>query len=231
MYTLLLRLARKWHRWTAWGIGIFVLMWFMTGIVMVYPFGDPGREAPPNPIALDSTVIAPGVALRALEAQGSIGKVRSLQLRQIGDRTVYVISARGDSYAIDARTGAPFILAESTAVRVLTSLMREGATADYVVALRSRSADFEGPFPAFRVNFSGTVSATAYMSNIGDVRIKGGNARLKAIAGGLHTFVVPKLSMRVATRRNLIIAASLIACFLAFTGYVLLMPVRRRAES
>jgi hypothetical protein len=231
MYTSLLRLSRKWHRWTAWGIGIFALMWFVTGILMVYPYAEIERAVAPAPLQLDSTIIAPNAALSALAARGVAGPIRSVQLRQIGERTIYLVAARGGSHAVDARTGTPFELAESTAVRLVTGAVREGATVKEVQLLRASNGEFDGPFPAYRLALRGSVKASAYVSNIGDVRIKNEDNRLKGLAGRLHTFVFPKVPLSVATRRNLIILASVFAVFLACTGFFLLLPVRRRSTT
>jgi hypothetical protein len=206
-------------------------MWIVTGILMVYPYADAGREPPPTPIVLDSTVMAPSDALRALSGSGAIGPVRTLQLRQIGDRTVYLISSLGGWHAVDARTGAPFVLAESTAVRIVSTLSPEGATVTGVRTLRAENTEYSGPLPAYRIELGGAVSSSVYMSNIGDISIKSSGGRLKGLAGRLHTFVFPKIPMGVSIRRSAIILASVIAIFLVLTGYFLLLPNKRRAVS
>lgn len=231
MFTPFIRFSRKWHRWTAWGIGIFALMWFVTGIFMILPVAEIERHVAPPALVVDSTLITPGAAVAALATSGVAGPPRGVQLRQVGDRTLYIVSARGGWHAVDARTGIPFELAESTAVRLATNAVREGATVTEVKRLNATTPDFDGPFPGYRIALGGSVRASAIVNNLGDVRVRKEGVSAKALAGKLHTFNFPKIPLSVDARRNLLIFASVVAVFLGCTGFVLLFPVRKRSQS
>ena len=227
MYTALLRLARKWHRWFAWGLGLVVLMWFVTGIVMVYPFDELQRRSPSTFIAVDSTILAPQQVLERLGAVGGDGRVRSLSMRQIGSHPVYLVSVGGRGHVLDARTGAPHILAESTAASVISGLV-PGTRVAAVTTLRERDGDYDGALPAVRVTLEGSTRTTAYMAPNGDVTFRSPMNRFRQLAGGLHSFIVPKVPISVGLRRGILVFAGVLSVILSVSGFVLLMPVRRR---
>lgn len=229
MYTALLRLARKWHRWFAWGLGLIVLMWFVTGIVMVYPFAEVQRSSPGSFITLDSTILAPQRALELLGAAHE-GRVRSLSMREIGGHPVYLVSVGGRGHVLDARTGAPFVIADSTAASVVGGLV-PGARVVEATAIRQREGGYEGALPAIRVTLEGDKRITAYMAPNGDVTFRSPMNRFRQVAGGLHSFVVPKVPMSASLRRGILIFTGVLSVILSVSGFVLLMPVRRRAAS
>lgn len=226
MYNALIRLARKWHRWFAWGLGLIVLMWFATGIVMVYPFAELQRPSPATFITLDSTILAPQRVLEALGAAGD-GSVRSLSMRQIGGDPVYILSVDGRGHVLNARTGAPYVVSESTAASVIGGMV-PGAQVAAVTTIRERDGDFDGALPAVRVTLEGSTRTTAYMAPNGDVTFRSPMNRFRQIAAGLHSFIVPKVPISVSLRRGILIFVGVLSVILSVSGFVLLMPVRRR---
>jgi hypothetical protein len=203
-------------------------MWFVTGIVMVYPFAEIQRKSPNAFITLDSTILSPQQVVQGLAASPEGGRVRSLSMRQVGGQPVYVVSVDGRGHVLDARTGAPFVLAESTAVRVIRGLVAADARVGAVTTIRAPDGRYDGALPAVRVTLEGRAPATAYMAQNGDVTFRNSMNRFRKLAGGLHSFIVPKVPMGAPLRRGLLIAVGLLSIILSVSGFVLLMPVRRR---
>ncbi len=229
----LLRRSRQWHRWGAWGLGAIVLLWTVSGLFMIMPAGRAALRPPPPPdIQLSEDVVTPQAALAAIEAPGGDGpvKVRGVSLEPLDGRLFYRFTLRrGGTRLIDARSGAPFVLDDSTAGRLARASIRRDPGIVSVNRLTKSDGEYRGSFPAFRVVFDDAARTTAYVSKDGGVSVPDSRMRLKQGAERLHTFNIRALtSVSPALRRWLLYVTSVGTVALIVTGFVLLLPVRRR---
>ena len=162
MIAPLLRRSRQWHRWGAWGLGAFVLLWTVSGLFMILPTGRPIMRPPPAPdIELGADVVTPQAALASLEGDGPV-KVRSVTLEPLDGRLFYRFSLRkGGDRMVDARTAAPFVLDDSTAARLARAAVRRNPGVAGVERLTKGDARYKGSLPAFRVVFDDAAATTA----------------------------------------------------------------------
>lgn len=227
------RLSRKWHRWGAWGLSIIVLLWTVTGVIMIVPSGGHTvGEGSARDLELGADVVAPPVARAALEGDGPV-RVRALSLEALGGRLYYRFTLRhGGTRLVDARTAMLFAVDDSVAARLARGAIRADAGIASLDRLSKSDGRYRGPFPVHRVVFDDHDGTTAYVATDATVSFADPRLRMKQIAGGLHTFAVAGLTTSKPTlRRWLLVVTSLGTIALVLTGLVLLLPLRRRESA
>lgn len=112
----------KVHKWIAVVVGVFFLVWLISGIVMILPPLFPGPPRQQNPAALDfrEVTVSPAQAVGNLaKSLGSYPEVNRVTLRRIGDALAYEVSVEsGISHLIDARSGEVFTITPEIAEQI-----------------------------------------------------------------------------------------------------------------
>lgn len=228
-----LRLSRRWHRWGAWIVGLVVLLWTVTGIFMVLPGPAAPREAVASErITLTDDLLSPHAALARATA-GELPPIRGLELRQLDGRLVYHVWAmRGAPLLVDARSGDPVIIDDSLAVRLARSFAGVASPVARVERLERSDALYRGRLPAMRVVLATPETTVIHVAADGVTSFAAPRQRLKGIMGRLHTFSIPRVTdPRPTLRRALLIGTSVVTLALILTGFVLLLPPRRRTTA
>lgn len=228
-----LRLSRRWHRWGAWVVGLVVLLWTVTGIFMVLPGPAVPREVVANErISLTDDLLAPQAALARATA-GELPPIRGLELRRLDGRLVYRVSTmRGAPLLVDARNGDPVIIDDSMAVRIARDLAGVDAPVARVERLERNDTLYRGSLPATRVVFAKPGTTVIHVAADGTTSFGVPRQRLKGIMGRLHTFSIPRITdPRPTLRRVLLVGTSTVTLALIVTGFVLLLPPRRRTTA
>ena len=225
----------KLHKWIAVTAGSFLLLWLISGIVMVVPqnfFHVPFRPQQTAPIDLQQVTLSPAEALSHLSKtlDDSPG-VRSVRLRKIAHSVVYEINlARGESYLIEARSGQLLTITPASVEQIARYYVPSQASVLEIEPITQHSYSYPwGPVPAFRIMFDND-NSTAYYVSARDGSILRSNrwSRILGAIESLHRFEPLKLvTRREGIRKGLLILLSLVGVAAAATGYYLALPNRR----
>jgi hypothetical protein len=212
-----LKLIYKWHKWIGVSVGLVLAMWLFTGIIMVT--GRP-LNLPSRPLDFSTAVISPAQA----SATSAVAVTR-LELIGIGSAPIYKISTDSGTTLIDARSGEPFVVADSIAVAI--AIEASGISG---VTRTTRMAS-EGSAPGYRIVFSDPASTVVEVDANGAARVTDRLRRFRSLMGGLHTFGVLR---RVIDSRNtvagLLVGVAGTALVSVVTGYIMALPRRRRSR-
>lgn len=103
-----LRLLHLGHRWLGIGLCLMVLLWFISGLVMLFvarpQLDDAERLAGLPPLVADSVRVSPATAWQAL---GLPGAPQAIRLTAAGGAPAYRFLAEQRWWQVDARQGQP----------------------------------------------------------------------------------------------------------------------------
>ena len=225
------RFVMKTHKWLAVGVGLFTLLWFASGVVMVLPkslLGGAKLSAQGEAAAPDFKQIAITVpqAIAAAEAATGPGLVTTgVDLRTIEGRLYYQISTvKTGSHLIDAISGAPLEITEAYAKQIAVRALGTAAPLERSETLRSYSMEYAyGPLPVFRFAFADPAGTIVYLDPLtGEMRVSNRNVRIRTFIAGAHTFnfLTPLLAVRGA--KIVLIFFSLVGLLMSLFGFWIL---------
>ena len=230
----------KVHKWIAVTVGVFFLVWLISGIAMVLPnsWYTPVPQRRPGPIDFKEVTVSPAEAIATLaRLLGSYPEVNSVNLKRIRERAVYQISVkRGDLHLIDARSGEVFKITQELAEQIARDEFPLEARVLQIDLVTRNSFSYPwGSVPAYEVVFDDNQATMSHVAvSGGTVRRSTRWSRIQAAVVSLHTFEPLKLiTKRKAARKGLLLLLSLLGIAVAGTGYYLSIPRRRvrRQES
>jgi uncharacterized iron-regulated membrane protein len=187
------RFLYRTHIWLAWLVGVPLLFWTVSGLVMTaLPIDEVRgahlrRPASDPPLAtLTAPLVAPETLLRRAGPGGD-----SLTLRWLAGRPVWELRGAGEPMALfDARTGAPLRLDAVIAAALARSRHAGGAAVRAVerVDPAAPPLDFRRDTPAFRVRFDDRERTIFYLdARNGDLlAVRTDRWRLFDLMWGLH---------------------------------------------
>jgi hypothetical protein len=195
------RFVYKSHKWLSVAVGLFTVLWFLSGIVMVLPSSvfQRGENSPP-PAAPRSAAgmsfrdvqISVPVAIAAAErSAGHPLEIISVTFRRLLGRLVYVlVDGDASTHLVDASSGALVEITEGSARKIAAAAL-DGQTGLQAVSLLQRH-DWNyksGPLPAYRVVVNDPVKSILYISaETGEVQFTSRLGRLRAFIVDTHTF-------------------------------------------
>jgi hypothetical protein len=225
------------HKWLAVGVGIFILTWTISGIVMVLPsrwFGTPEPEEALVIPKYRNASVSPAQAVVALEKELNLSvDLSEITMRQVLDRVVYEISyPDGGAHLIDATSGELFRITPEVAEQIARRNHGGQAQIFSLERLNEHNLIYPfGPLPVYQVVFEDDRSAYYYVRvRNGAVERSTGLTRLRNLITSLHTFEPVKLiSNRDTLRKGLLVITGLIAVGVGITGYVIFItPILNR---
>lgn len=213
----------KTHKWLAVGVGLFTLVWFASGIVMVLPQNFLGRPVPspagnfpaPN---FKSIAISPPQAIVAAEAVAGGNMVATdVNLWSIEGRLYYRISTENSgAHLIDAVSGSRLEITEEYAKQMALRLVGGRGPLQSSETVRKNNLEYlYGPVPAFRFVFADPAATIVYISpETGDMLSSNRRGRIRGLITGTHTFEFfrPLLAPR---------GVKLLLIFFSFVGMVM----------
>jgi len=212
------------HKWIGVGIGVVLVMWVMTGILI------PGDERPTRRhdlAGLARAMVPPAVAIRVAQAsQPSPGAITSVTLGALGDRPVYEVRWEEDGRIVDAVSGGMLDIDEARA-RALAEAEYPGGRIRSVEQIHRRDRGYQfGLFPVWRIRFDDQAGTWVHVATR-EARVVLNTRwdRAKTTMRGLHTFATLRI-LRIPGDGiyPLLLTASLIALAGIFTGYYLSLP-------
>lgn len=224
---LVSRWSRSFHRWIAYVLGALVILWVVTGIVMMFP-PPPTIRGGGAQIDVATAVRSPSEALQAIPETAR--PVRSVKLTDLAGRLVYDFVARGGAHIlVDAASAQRVSLNDSLAVSLVRAVMVD-STAGYTVRqITEHDADYRfGVLPAFRVQLNDASRTIVHVAADASISSTSSRSRFRAVMAALHEFQLPGNLIPGRLRKLLLLGASAFTIILAITGYILALPVRRR---
>jgi hypothetical protein len=216
------------HKWLAVTAGVFLLVWLVTGIVMVLPplFPGPDPVKPVREIDFKDIAQSPAQAIANLEKTlGTTSQVSSVSLKWIQDVLVYDVHLRnGDRHFINAVTGRLFSITRELAERFVRDAYPGAGRLLKVETIERHGYGYQwGPLPAYKIVLDNDQSTGYYVSaHDGSVRRSTRLDRIRQAIASLHTFEPIKLiTKQNEVRKGLLIVTSVIGIVASLTGYYL----------
>jgi hypothetical protein len=225
------------HKTLAVSVGIFLAVWFISGITMVLPTSFFARaDRPSAPIDFHGVSVSPAEAVKALDKiLGETAQVSGLYLIRVRDSMVYKIVLRtGRPHLIDAQSGRIVTITPEVAEQIARDEFSTKAGVRNVVRLTDHDLDYSrGPLPVYRVVFEDRHGTISHVSiDDGSVRQANRWLRLRDRIIGFHTFHA-FLGGHERLRKGLLLLVSLLGLAAVASGYYLALPgaLRRRRAS
>lgn len=225
------------HKWLAVGVGIFILTWTISGIVMVLPAHWFGSSEPEEALVIPkyrNASISPAQAVVALESElDQPVDLSQITLKQVLDRVVYEIAyPDGGAHLIDATSGELFRITPEVAEQIARREHGGEGKVFGLERLNEHNLIYPfGPLPVYQVVFENDRSAYYYVRvRNGAVERSTGLTRLRNLITSLHTFEPIKLiSTRDTLRKGLLVMTALVAVGVSITGYIIFItPILNR---
>jgi hypothetical protein len=216
-------------------MGVFMLAWLISGILMVLPqhwFGAVTRHEQPA-VDFRHITMSPGEAIKHLEQRKGIRlDVKQMQLQQIHDHLLYRIRADGfETGYIDSKTGEYFEFTPVLAEEI--TRFKFDISAPLLESTRLTEHDITYPFgglPVFRVRFENDPGVSYFVSE-SNAKVSRSSAlsRVRGAIVSLHIFEpIEILTGSRSLRKNLLLATGALSLLGAIVGLYLTLPVRRR---
>lgn len=225
--TPLMHSLAKWHIWLGWLVGVPIVMWLATGLLMVSrPIAEVRgehlrRAIPPSPLVLpDSALAAPGSRLKEMRVQ-----------MQQGRAVAILTTLDGDVRRVDVATGTALPPLDAAAARALVA--REIAGGDKVERVTLFPADrtpfdFRRPLAVWQVQLEGGTNVYVGRDTGGIEAVRTRWWRAFDVAWGLH---IMDISEREDTSHPLLILFAALSLSGALIGCVLMFRRRRRVRA
>ena len=225
------------HKWIFIFMGALVVIWCLTGIVMVTPEHWFGKTRPTGRTAVDyrNIAVSPADALHSLEQHtGSQLEVRNIELIHADNQIIYRIYTRENGIEfVDAQTGEYFEFTPEIVEQIVRKIYKIHAPAEEIVRLTEHDTSYPwGQLPAYRLHFSNNEKIWYFFSenNAGISRSTTGS-RLRNAIISLHTFEPIEFFIDSPQLRiSILVLTSILTVLGAIIGYILTLPARRRIK-
>ncbi len=228
------RTLNKFHRWIFIFMGVFMVTWLLSGILMAMPeywFGPSSLHKNPQ-IDYRMARLSPADVINRLVAEGlSDSDIRHVSLRQVNDDLLYSIRlADGSIHLINARNGAPFGFSEQLVVDITRKAFKVDSPVQAVTRLLQHDKSYPwGSLPAWRIRFEYNPSH-AYLLEENNLRIfrSSNMTRIRTAIISLHDFSpIDLVTDDNRVRKGLLIVIGSISLLGALIGLLLALPRKR----
>ncbi len=182
--------ASKLHKWLALIIGVQLLIWFASGLLMSW---WPIDEIHGDHLVDRKTVEMLPAGLRLADPAGYLGdagmQAERITLRMLNGRAVAEVSGAGKIRLFDATTGAALPPVDAQlATEIAQKAWRGSEASAKVAAVTSASTEYRGALPAWRVSFADPDNTSLFVaSETGQITaVRTGTWRLYDFVWGLH---------------------------------------------
>ncbi|MDB4915744.1 MAG: peptidase [Gemmatimonadetes bacterium] len=220
--------ARWWHKWIGVGIGLVLILWIVTGLIMLVPMSNTSRLGSGTGGAVDWSlvVVSPAQAGQAAVVAGH-GHVRSIELKRFRDGMAYVVrlAPRG-SVIVDAGTSSVVMIDASLAAAMASDGLG-AAKVERIDRVESQGNEYRGSVPAWHVVLGDQARTEAYVAIAnGEIRRSDRMDRLKATWGhSAHVFTpLDRNAGDTRASHGALWATSILALFSIVAGYWLALP-------
>jgi len=223
------RFVFKTHKWLAVATGLFTLLWFVSGVLMMLPSNLLGGGSAPNqPPAeggyKDVTVTVPQ-AVATVEALMRMPlEIAAVELRRVNGRLTYALrTPKWGTFLVDAMDGRRVQITEEMARQMATRAMRGHAQIREVTLLRKHTLDYGALLPAYRIAFDDPGATLIYVSTeTGQMGSSDRLGRLRGFVAGTHTFEFLKPLMSGKAIKLWLILFSIVGTAMSVFGFWIL---------
>jgi Na+-transporting NADH:ubiquinone oxidoreductase subunit F len=218
--------ARTLHKWLGIVIGLALLMWTITGIIMVLP-ANRVRDTGGGQLQVGRAVISPAQVVARLAEADSAPRVRSVALIQLADHILYQVETRRRTVLVDAESGELFQVTAEVAGQIARGAFRGTPGKITIEQLTEYDARYSGgDLPAYRVSLGDSANTVSYVSaRNGSIVSADSRRRLRGVVGKLHDFSAIKAVISTDwVHRSLAIAACVLSIISILTGFWLALP-------
>jgi uncharacterized iron-regulated membrane protein len=223
------------HRWLAVPMGIILIGWLSTGIVMLFPGPTPDALLPfaPEDVDYAAATISPAEATaRVQEEMGAEAARINLALRTLQGRVVYEVRPDGaETRLVDGQSGDIITITPELARTLAAARLRPEASITDVELLDHHDSRYRtGPIPVYRAQVDVGPGTLIYVSAVNGSVIQASDrwTMVRAAFLSIHTFGTLRLAFGpgAPSRELLVVAALTMMCVVA-TGYTLAWKVTR----
>ena len=228
------RLVYKTHKWLAVGVGLFTLLWFVSGIVMVLPqdlltrHGASGPASPRHPVApsFNEVAVTGPQAIAAVEmATGQSVEVTGVSFRRWPGRLLYQIAtANAGTHLVDAIDGKRVEITEDLARQIAASALQGRGQLREVSLLRKHDSEYrQGPLPVYRIIVDDPNATILYIPvETGEIHFTNRPGRIRSFLVGTHTFEFLRPILSERSVRIGLVATSFLGVLLSMFGFWIL---------
>lgn len=229
------RLLGTLHRWIFIYMGIFMLVWLISGVVMALPYywftGLSNDEQPA--IEYSTVTISPAEAVARFEQQhGRDLDVKHIQLTQIDDGLYYYLRAEGSVKGnIDARSGEPFSFPADLAEKITRGKFGIEAPLGESTYMTEHTASYpHGHLPVYRLTFEDNPGQYYYVNtDNGNVDRSTLISRIYNGIVSLHAFdPLTSITGSDKLRMGTLFITGVISLIGSVIGVILVFPLRRK---
>ncbi len=224
--------VRWWHKWIGVAVGLLMVSWFASGILLVVPEssvarGDGIKSAP---VGVETVAITPArAAAVAFEGADAPRPIRRISLERILDTLVYLVQPmRGAPVMVHATTGERFVISSAHAVALVAAL-HPGATPSRVERLTATTERYGGPLPAHHILLADAGETEIFVAEAnGEIkRTQRRDRFLRSFGHNVHVLsILAKFPGGQTTRKFAMLGGGGLAILIVTSGYWLSIPRR-----
>ncbi len=228
---------RTLHKWIGVGVGLILVMWLVTGIVMGLPNSSgvgPGRTSPD--VAWMDATLSPADAVRLVQEQDTTGaELNSVTLHTVLEQPVYRVALkRQRGTLISAVTGDRIEIDRDMAVQIANATFTTPPRVTSVERLTAHSMTYpNGRLPVFRIAYNDEPSTVLFIiQDEGTVVSTDRRRRTRATLASLHDFHALRVTLGRASIQEVVLVGSGLICLVTtLMGYWLALPGRWRRRA
>lgn len=228
---------RSLHRWIFIFMGVFMLAWLVSGILMILPQQWSGSVTRYDQTDVDYSMagISPAQAgtLAAMQNESETGAVKSVSLRNTDGHILYQVAfENGAKTLIDAHSGEVFVFTAGLAEEFARRNFGIEAPALEKTLLKRHDATYPfGPLPVYRVRFENEPEIAYFVYENNKVYRSSPLSRFRSAIVSLHEFgPIEYFTGSNALRYNLLTVTGVISLVGAIIGMLLILPRRKQGR-
>lgn len=226
---------RTLHKWIFIFMGVFIIAWSLSGVLMVLPnhwFGAVTRSNQPA-ANYHNITLSPVQAIASLERHtGTRPDVQHIQLQQIHSYLLYRINAKGqDPVYINSQTGEYFEFTPELAEEITRINFEIDTPLEESIRLTEHDISYPfGQLPIFRVRFTDQKGVSYFVSERNATVYRSSTlSRIRSAINSLHTFQPLKLlTDSEVIKKSLLVFTGTLSLLGAIIGYILTFPAGRK---
>lgn len=216
-------------------MGVFILIWCISGILMIMPsdwFGGSARLSRPD-IDYRNVMLSPAEAISRLEAHTGVAEnIKNIQLQQIHHHLVYQIRTMGSGvHRIDGVTGDYFEYTAELAEDMARNAFKINAPLIESTRLTEHDSTFPfGQLPAYRMRFDNEPDVNYFViENNARIRRSTNTSLIAGIIMSLHTLEpVEHITNSRMVRDTFLYLTGGLTLLGAIIGYIMTLPAGRK---
>jgi len=228
------KLARKIHKLVFIYVGIFMLLWVVTGIIMSLPGHRSWVDLTPKSLEkydYISISLSPSDAVRSLRKIKNINKVKNIRLSTIQGKIMYVIrDDKNKNYLINTKTGAYYHLTlEDAITRVPQVYNIKEPVVESTVQNNHDLGYMWGDLPVYKLRYEGSSDVFYVNPLTGEALRPSLFSQIKAVSSMLHTIEpITKITGSDRIRWMSVVFIGLLSLLGTIFGIYLTFPSRKK---